>query len=179
MKIECKLKREGGSLVTLGNEQYHFAPDQLDRHVAEVTDEDHVARFLEIPQYREIQDDGEPRVAATTTGDTLTPTENQDGNSADDARAPADGNLQKGAQGEGDVAHDQGAQKTSSDKHDQGAQEKADEQHDQGAQEKEDGVSGELDIEQARQAYFEAFGKKPHHAMNADTMYERIAKDQA
>lgn len=74
MKIECKLKRQGGSLVTLGDQKYHFAPDQLDRHVAEVTDEAHIARFLEIPQYREIRDDGDAQVAATTSGETLTPT---------------------------------------------------------------------------------------------------------
>lgn len=118
MKIECKLKRQGGSLVTLGGKEYHFTPDQLDRHVAEVTDEAHIERFLEIPQYREIKDDAPAKVEPTTSGDTLTP---QD----------------------------------------------------------EDGDEGELDIEQARQAYFDAFGKKPHHAMHADTMYERIEKGEA
>jgi len=122
MKIKSRIKREGGSLITIGDERYHFTPDELGRHIAEVTDPEHIERFLSIPTF-EALDDPEPNadVTATNTGETLVP------------------------QGE----------------------------------EPDEEEEAELDLEQARQAYFEAFGKKPHHAMHAETMYERIEKGEA
>ena len=50
MKIECKLKREGGSKIELDGKEYHFAPDTFGAHVAEVEDDEHIARFLAIPE---------------------------------------------------------------------------------------------------------------------------------
>ena len=50
MKIECLLRRSGGSHVSLGGTEYHFAPDTDGRHVADVADEDHIDRFLSIPE---------------------------------------------------------------------------------------------------------------------------------
>lgn len=50
MKIECKLKRDGGSKIDLDNTEYHFAPGADGAHVAEVEDDEHVARFLAIPE---------------------------------------------------------------------------------------------------------------------------------
>ncbi len=50
MKIECLLRRSGGSRVSLGGTEYHFAPDTDGRHVADVADEDHIDRFLSIPE---------------------------------------------------------------------------------------------------------------------------------
>lgn len=50
MKIECKLKREGGTHVDLGKTKYHFAPLADGAHVALVEDEAHQDRFLSIPE---------------------------------------------------------------------------------------------------------------------------------
>lgn len=50
MKIECKLKREGGTHVELGSNKYHFAPDADNVHVCDVADEAHQDRFLSITE---------------------------------------------------------------------------------------------------------------------------------
>ena len=50
MLIKCKLNREGGSKIKIGGEEYHFAPDDNGDHVAEVTNEAHANRFLEISE---------------------------------------------------------------------------------------------------------------------------------
>lgn len=50
MIIESIIKRKGGSVVTIGAATYHFKPDADDRHIAPVTDPDHLARFLQIPE---------------------------------------------------------------------------------------------------------------------------------
>jgi hypothetical protein len=55
MKIECKIKRAGGTIVDMPNEgaadtRYHFQPVDPSRadspHVAEVANDDHAQRFL-------------------------------------------------------------------------------------------------------------------------------------
>lgn len=48
--IESLIKRPGGSKIPMGSVTYHFAPDDLGRHVATVSDTDHIARFLQIPE---------------------------------------------------------------------------------------------------------------------------------
>jgi hypothetical protein len=50
MKIKCILLRQGGTHVELRGTNYHFAPQADGQHVAEVTDEAHIARFLSIPE---------------------------------------------------------------------------------------------------------------------------------
>jgi hypothetical protein len=50
-KIECKIKRAGGSKIDVGGVVYHFAPTNESAeapHVCEVKDEDHIATFLAI-----------------------------------------------------------------------------------------------------------------------------------
>lgn len=66
MKIECKLKRAGGTIVPLDTATYHFTPLTDGAHVAEVEPEQHIARFLSIPEgYRLYSADGvEPEVPA-------------------------------------------------------------------------------------------------------------------
>jgi hypothetical protein len=64
MLIECIIKRDGGTRLTLWGTPYHFEPDADGRHVADVTDPAHVERFLSIPEaYREAGD-SEPKPAA-------------------------------------------------------------------------------------------------------------------
>lgn len=54
MKIVCKLKREGGTKATIGSETYHFVQNLKDfpggEHVAEVSNNKHLARFLSISE---------------------------------------------------------------------------------------------------------------------------------
>ena len=46
MRIECKLHREGGTKVEIDGTEYHFEPQADGTHAADVTNEDHIARFL-------------------------------------------------------------------------------------------------------------------------------------
>lgn len=76
MQIECKLKRAGGTTVPMGEKTYHFNPLDDGAHVAEVTIEEHIARFLSIPEgYRFYNANGhtldlpEPVVAASAPVD--------------------------------------------------------------------------------------------------------------
>lgn len=60
MKIECKLKRQDGSKIDLGGKEYHFAPGADGAHVADVEDDDHIARLLSIPEAYRIYKDAAP-----------------------------------------------------------------------------------------------------------------------
>lgn len=60
MKIESILKRKNGTKISLGGIDYHFKPDEKGRHVANVTDQAHLAKLLSIPEgYRLVLDDEE------------------------------------------------------------------------------------------------------------------------
>jgi len=62
MKIECILKREGGSVVDLGGIEYHFEPVADGAHVADVADEAHIDRFLSISEgYKLYHGKGTPK----------------------------------------------------------------------------------------------------------------------
>lgn len=50
MKIECLIKREGGSFIGVGGVEYHFAPQPDGKHVAEVKDKDHAKILLAITE---------------------------------------------------------------------------------------------------------------------------------
>lgn len=50
MKIECILKRQGGTHVDMGGVVYHFAPQPDGAHVADIEDNAHIQRFLGIPE---------------------------------------------------------------------------------------------------------------------------------
>jgi hypothetical protein len=51
MFIESKLKRHGGSHITMADgTTYHFAPDPTGRHVAMVTRPEHIERLLSITE---------------------------------------------------------------------------------------------------------------------------------
>ena len=60
MKIECKNKREGGSLIDIGGTEYHFKPQADGAQVADVAYEEHVERFLSIPEAYGIYKPGKP-----------------------------------------------------------------------------------------------------------------------
>lgn len=71
MKIRCKIIRPGGSHIELWGTTYHFAPNERNDHVAEVKDEKHIARFLEIKEGYEIYDPKE-RAALESEANELT-----------------------------------------------------------------------------------------------------------
>lgn len=50
MKIECILKRSGGTRAEIGGIEYHFAPQPDGAHVADVNEKGHIARFLSMPE---------------------------------------------------------------------------------------------------------------------------------
>lgn len=49
-KIECILKRPGGTTVTLNGRTYKFEPDKDGRHVCEVSNSDDAKRLLAIKE---------------------------------------------------------------------------------------------------------------------------------
>lgn len=50
MKIECILRRTGGTHVELPGKTYHFQPQEDGKHVADVTVEAHIERLISIPE---------------------------------------------------------------------------------------------------------------------------------
>lgn len=62
MKIACKLIREGGTKVEFGSKVYHFKPDPEfgGKHVADVSDKEHVGRLLSISEAYEMADNDAP-----------------------------------------------------------------------------------------------------------------------
>lgn len=59
MKIESIIKRDPPTEVVLGDTTYKFLPDDKGRHVAEVTDNHHIARLLSIAEGFQLPDDSE------------------------------------------------------------------------------------------------------------------------
>lgn len=50
LMIECKLHREGGTHAEIDGVTYHFKPRSDGAHVARVDRDDHIERFLAIPE---------------------------------------------------------------------------------------------------------------------------------
>jgi len=57
MKVQSKLKRENGTILKLGEREYHFKPESEDGpHVCEVTDEGDMDTLLEITEGYQLAD---------------------------------------------------------------------------------------------------------------------------
>lgn len=69
MKIECILKRRGGTFASVGGVTYHFKPQPDGRHVAEVTDPAHIGRFLSIVEGYRLAEDVAAESEAVETPD--------------------------------------------------------------------------------------------------------------
>ncbi len=50
MIIHSLIKREGGTVVPMGNDTYNFKPDENGNHVCEVKNKAHIERFLSIKE---------------------------------------------------------------------------------------------------------------------------------
>lgn len=69
MKIECLLKRIGGTEAEIGGITYHFTEQADGKHVAEVTDQSHIDRFLSIKEgYRTL---GATKATAPKTSESV------------------------------------------------------------------------------------------------------------
>ena len=98
MLIECLRKRPNGTTVTLNGQDYHFKPDEQNRHVSEVEDKDHIKTLLGIAAYQIAGDDEAPQTEADDldsddeedrdeedNGDSDTGADEEDQTSGDDA----------------------------------------------------------------------------------------------
>lgn len=59
MKIECLIKRDGPTHVTIAGFDYVFAPDENGRKVCDVLSTDHQAHFLALKDYVPYEPDNE------------------------------------------------------------------------------------------------------------------------
>lgn len=57
MKIQCTLIRNGGTKVELDDAEYHFKDDGSGRHIADVTNREHIKRLLAIPEAYQLTDE--------------------------------------------------------------------------------------------------------------------------
>lgn len=75
MKVESIIRRDGGTKVVLGATEYHFAPDATGKHVCEVKDRAHIARFLSIAEGYQLPDeeDAASEDGATAAQDVANP----------------------------------------------------------------------------------------------------------
>lgn len=161
MKIECLLKRDGGSIVTLGSKSYHFAPDDAGRHVADVETEAHVERLLSITEgYRLVVGEAtkatNPTPASVIGLSTLATVSSPADIPADDPHGAAarEAAIQAAKDNAAQYAQEQEAAKGAT---------------------KSDPPKAD-DLEAAKAAYIEKFGKKPHHAWSADVIRKKIAE---
>lgn len=92
MKIECKCKREGGSVIDIDGIQYEFKPGADGAHVAEVTKTEHIERFLAIPEGYKIHGKAEakPKKVAEKTVP-VTDEGNEDGDEGEENEGNEEG----------------------------------------------------------------------------------------
>lgn len=61
MLIECKLRRDGGTKVTIDGTLYDFRPNEDGKHICDVSNKRHIVRFLSIDEaYAEHELESEP-----------------------------------------------------------------------------------------------------------------------
>lgn len=69
MLIERILREPGGCVVTIDKKEYHFKPKGKDaRHICEVTEQKHIARFLSITEGYQLPDDSPELIPADDEG---------------------------------------------------------------------------------------------------------------
>lgn len=184
MKIECKMHRPGGTKAEIGGIEYHFAPQEDGAHVAEVDRDEHVDRFLSIPEayklYRgaakqaAVANDIEAKKDVAETIHTVLL-----GSSVHPATFEIGGKTYT----LGDVvARAQAASGLSVDGwnvlNDESRHASIDEELDKLAAEAEEtgGDGNADDLADLREQFKAKFGKPPHHAMKAETIRARLAE---
>jgi hypothetical protein len=97
MKIECLIKRDGPTHVTLAGFDYVFAPDKNGRKVCEVMSTDHQAHFLALKDYRKAEDYEKPEPAAVPKeGDIPNNGDNKEPLHGSEDEPPSDGDEDEG-----------------------------------------------------------------------------------
>lgn len=76
--IESIIRRKGGTKVRLNGTEYHFTPDEEGRHVAEVSKNAHIQRFLAVPEGFRLLDDEEEGEERDGLNGGLQPNEDDD-----------------------------------------------------------------------------------------------------
>lgn len=175
MKIECKLKREGGTKAEIGGIVYHFAPLEDGAHVADVLNEKHQDRFLSISEAYRLyrgKEEAAPAPAAplppadiaiALMGSSQHPaTFDFDGKTMHLAEVVALAHLDSGLSAEewNELSDDARA-------------DLIDEQLDKLAA---DAGEPKTDLAELRAQYEAKFGKKPHPAMKAESIRAKLAE---
>lgn len=195
MKIECILKRKGGTEITLGATKYHFTPDELDRHVAEVSDETHINRLLSITEaYRPMNAEDAPQAPADpASGNTLNPQETLLKGSTvhPETINLGDGNglhiddVVDAAFAESGLTQEQWNELSDEDRHaniDAYLDTLAGDEEGEGEEEGEKPTDEETDeekLDRLRAEYKAAFGKQAHGQMKAETIEQKLAEGKA
>lgn len=164
MKIESIIRREGGTNVTLGGTLYRFLPDDIGRHVTDVTDEDHISKFLAVREgFRLLAEDQEPDAPVPPVIDpgpakTLEPAA---------VLEPDEGEVENQAEDEevesGEKATDVAAETEPTAEHDPYAQKGG-----------PDGDRNTLDREEVARAFEERYGRRPHGRWTAERILEEL-----
>ena len=177
MLIECKLHREGGTKVQLNGKEYHFAPQPDGSHVAEVTDEDHIAQLLAIPEGYKIhglKKAEQPAKKSASTEDVVL---------LGSSEHPASFEINGKTYQLGEVvalAHTASglSAKEWNELSEDARADLIDEELDKLAADKNgDGkVDGAEEMAALREQYKAKFGQAPHHAMKADSIRKKLAE---
>lgn len=186
MKIECILKREGGSVVDLGGIEYHFEPLADGAHVADVEDKAHIDRFLSISEgYKLYHGKDEPKgqpkqigelqpvnvpapagtkpVGALAGSDELPPQFDINGKTVTQLEAV---NIAFAASG---LTSDEWNELDKSER-----TAKIEIALDELAEAGEGNEGDELDLDALKAAYKERFGKAAHHTWTAEVIAEKL-----
>lgn len=174
MKIECKLKRDGGTEAEIDGIVYHFAPLPDGAHVAEVLIERHQDRFLSISEAYRLyrgKEEAAPAPAAVAPADIAIALL---GSSQHPATFDIGGKTLQLAEVVALAHIDSGLSAEDwNELSDEARADLIDEQLDKLAAD-----AGEPDTELAdlRAQYEAKFGKKPHPAMKADSLRAKLAE---
>lgn len=162
MKIQCTIPRRRE--VELGGELYVFERDDKNRFVAEVQDEAHIERLLEIDCYRKVTDPA----ATSQTGLGINPPIETTSRPASTTPITKEPEQDPPAAGGAPVIEPEGDDDNSDEN-------SADEPSDKPEEAK---LTPEQDLAAARAEYEAHFGKKPHHSQKASRLRELIAEDK-
>ena len=151
MLIECTVGRE--RRVELWGSTYAFLPDQLGRYVADVQNQRHAERFIELPQYRAVNDDAPAQVSQVQDagGQTLTPQ-----GDSEDGDSQGDGSEGSGSEGGDTEGGESGEREPTID------EARADLE--------------EMSDEALAEEHKEVVGKAPHHKAKRETIIDAILK---
>lgn len=161
-KIECTVKRPGGTEVSIGPVLYKFLPDESGRHVAVVEDPAHVKAFLDVKEaYRLADGASEPEkvpaaaVAAVVEQKAEEPAEESEEAAEPPAEKPAE---------------EHAATLAPKDEHVHGPECNDPYAHKGGP----DGDPNTLDREELARAYAQKFGRRPHGKWDAERILAEL-----